>query len=338
MVRILILMVLVIVSVNAKVVTVHARGNYLMTSSDTKEDGRGYALMYAKMNAVEEAGTILRSVFKSYTRINGKKTASRDLQSYSAALLKTTVTSVKYRNGFCKVKITAKINTSDVDKFMKEESGVKRQIKGILKTQKSILKDIADIKKTIQKNNPRMVILAKLKMKNLKIDYSNNESEMKKIVLSVKALRKRGKSIQQAYQEVRAIAWEYCTNILKQAPFPYEVYINGNILTVSSTNFNKGLYDIIDNKRGAAYDMYHSLVPTHSTLYNFIEKRGGEFKVQEMLKIVGCGIKEDVRAEGCSLGGTGLFAYIFNSPLKEVKLRRKCNKGDITVTRHYIKQ
>lgn len=138
-------------TVNAEAKTLFAAHVYKMGDNDSKNDARQIAFIEAKRKLVEEAGTYIESRFIRKTSVNESGEVSdfsrSDLQTYSAALLKTETVKEEWEviNGTMSIKITVK---ADID-----ISSINKQLAKIAKS--------PDIQNKIKEQNKRLKELEK---------------------------------------------------------------------------------------------------------------------------------------------------------------------------------
>lgn len=191
--RLFILLLVFVFTTNlfAKVVTVESEGSSIIEKGMTKQDARSIALIYAKQNAVEQVGTVVRSVFTKSVRSSGKKQASYELKTFSSALIKTKILSVKYTKQECKVKIKASLDTKEVEKHIIVDDDFRQQLKMLMLRQEYLLKEFNSLKSS--KEQPNKVVFSKNDIRRMIKNYSELEKVQYKTIKSFKSLVRSGK-------------------------------------------------------------------------------------------------------------------------------------------------
>lgn len=264
----LIALAITVTMLEAKVITVTTKGAYEMQRGDSKEDARSYALMYAKMNAVEEAGTVVRSVFEKKVNSKGARFAKHDLKSYSAAMIKSTIKKVAYKGNTCTVTILAKLDTKDVDEYLKADSDVKAQITQLVESQKRLTKELDNLKKSKKRQNDiyigKKLIAQEYDINELKIKSTREKLNLNEMI----SLNEKYAKIY-IYEEMDIDKGEFITLTSGYANCDLKVEVFGGHLKLGSL-CKKG------DKAYSARDRLKRLLEEAKYLVNFSSKEEEE--------------------------------------------------------------
>lgn len=207
-----------IVSRDGDVVTVVASGEYIMGDSDNRKEARMMALMQAKTNASEVAGTYIESNFESVTKqINGDsvdKVTKQELRSFSAAILQSEITNdtmemLVNKTTVYKVSIKARIDLATLRERVKQLGEDKAKKDRLI----SLEKENKDLSSALEKLSGQMRILENAKsvkpeeIKALRDERERLFTKMEKNEGVTKLIFEKGLLLNE-YQEKKARAKE----------------------------------------------------------------------------------------------------------------------------------
>ena len=172
--------ILIALSINAKILSYDVSANYVLGDNDTKIEARSIALEQAKKIALEQAGTYIE--VKTIVK-NGKLTTD-EIKSYGASVLKVKILNEKYSfkgsSPILELTIKASIDMDilqkNIDKI-KNNKGKRKKIVALQKENEELLKKIEQLSKKFKtsKNNieeirtERKQLLSKMKINNGKM-------------------------------------------------------------------------------------------------------------------------------------------------------------------------
>lgn len=104
---------------SAQILTINTVGDYTLKSGESEEHGVKVATELAKQIAIEKAGTAVVSSFRMERSSDGTDKAVLNATTYAAAIVKTSVDGVENDEGHLTVSITATIDDSKVEEYLK---------------------------------------------------------------------------------------------------------------------------------------------------------------------------------------------------------------------------